>query len=70
MPEGWTLADFALRWILDHDAVSTVIAGCSKPSQVRANARASGLPALSGDVHDELAEIYRKHIRPLVRCEI
>ena len=24
VPEGWSLADFSLRWILDHPAVSTV----------------------------------------------
>lgn len=70
VPAGWTLADFALRWILDHPAVSTVIAGCSSPVQVRANARASDLEPLSQATHDALMNIYRSEIRPLVRCQI
>jgi aryl-alcohol dehydrogenase-like predicted oxidoreductase len=70
VPAGWTLADFALRWILDHPAISTVIAGCSSPVQVRANARASDLEPLSQPTHDALTEIYRREIRPLVRCQI
>jgi len=70
VPAGWTLADFALRWILDHPAISTVIAGCSSPVQVRANARASDLEPLSQPTHDALTEIYRREIRPLVRCHI
>lgn len=70
VPKGWTLADFSLRWILDHPAVSTVIAGCSSPVQVRANARASDLPPLSDETHEALMEVYRSEIRPLVRCPI
>ncbi len=70
VPDSWTLADFSLRWILDHPAVSTVIAGCSSAVQVRANARASGLEPLSQGTHDALMDIYRTEIRPLVRCPI
>ena len=54
VPEGWNLADFALRWILDHDAVSTIIAGCSRPQQITANIRASDLSELSPDTHAAL----------------
>ena len=46
MPEGATLAQFALRWILMHDAVSTIIPGARSPDQARANAAAADLPAL------------------------
>lgn len=70
VPEGWTLAKFSLRWILDHPAVSTVIAGASSPVQTRSNARASDLPPLSKDTHAALAEVYGAEIRQLVRCEI
>lgn len=70
VPDGWTLADFSLRWILDHPAVSTVIAGCSSPVQVRANARASDLEPLSQETHDALMQVYRSEIRHLVRCQI
>ncbi len=43
-PEGMTLAQMALRWILDFDAVSVVIPGASRPSQVVDNAAISDLP--------------------------
>jgi len=70
VPGGWSMADFALRWILDHPAVSTVIAGASRAEQVVANARASQLPPLSPDTHDALRDVYEVNIRPLVRCAI
>ena len=37
------MAQSALRWILDHDAVTTVIPGASKIEQARCNALASDL---------------------------
>ena len=46
VPEGATLAQLALRWILEFDAVSTVIPGAKTPEQARANAAAADLPAL------------------------
>ncbi|WP_370339723.1 aldo/keto reductase [Parvularcula marina] len=70
VPDGMTLADFALRWILDHEAVSTVIAGCSRPDQVTANARASTLPALSGELHRALSDYYLDQVRETIRCPI
>ena len=70
VPEGWTLADFSLRWTLDYPAVSTVIAGCSRPQQVQANARASELPPLSRDLHDRLKNFYLDRVRPTIRCPV
>ena len=49
VPDGATLAQFALRWILMHDAVSTVIPGARSPEQARGNAAAAALPALDDD---------------------
>ncbi len=46
VPEGATLAQLALRWILMHDAVSTVIPGARSAEQAEGNAAASALPAL------------------------
>ena len=63
VPPGWSMADFSLRWILDHPAVSSIIAGCSRPEQVQANARASELPPLSEDVHARLKEFYLDKVR-------
>ncbi|GGD19566.1 aldo/keto reductase [Sinisalibacter lacisalsi] len=70
VPEGMSLADFALRWILDHEAVSSVIAGVSRPDQAARNARVSELPPLDESVHAALREVYVERIRPLVRCPI
>ncbi len=41
VPECWTMAQFALRWVLIHGAVSTAIADARDPDQARANASAS-----------------------------
>jgi aryl-alcohol dehydrogenase-like predicted oxidoreductase len=70
VPEDWSLADFSLRWILDHPAVSSVIAGCSRPDQVEANARVSDLPSLPEDVHDALKDYYLEKVRPTIRCQV
>ena len=70
VPEGWTLADFALRWILDHKAVTTVIAGCSKPSQITQNIKATALPEIAPETHQALRDIYLDKIRPHIRCPI
>lgn len=70
VPEGMSLADFALRWILDHDAVSSVIAGVSRPDQAVRNAAVSDLPPLGAEVHAGLRRIYEAEIEPLVRCPI
>src|SRR3954447_14519582 len=44
IPADATLAQLALRWILMHDAVSTVIPGARSADQARANASAADLP--------------------------
>ena len=67
VPEGWSMPDLALRWILDHDAVTTVIAGCSKPEQVHVNARASDLAPLSADTHAALRAYYENEVREHIR---
>ena len=66
VPEEMTMAQFALRWILMFDAVSTVIAGARTPEQAIANAAASDLPALSSETMDRVGEIYDRLIRPQV----
>lgn len=66
VPEGVTPAQLALRWILDHEAVSTVIPGGKNPRQVADNAAASALPSLSPDVMNQIATIYDDHVRAYV----
>jgi aryl-alcohol dehydrogenase-like predicted oxidoreductase len=60
VPPGVTTAQFALRWIIDHPAVSVVIPGARDSRQARANAAAAELPPLPGATHDEVAAIYRE----------
>jgi aryl-alcohol dehydrogenase-like predicted oxidoreductase len=66
VPDGVTLAQFALRWILDFDAVTTVIPGGRRVVQVDENVRASELPRLSEQVHATIAELYASDIKPHV----
>ncbi|WP_447730449.1 aldo/keto reductase [Pseudoxanthomonas suwonensis] len=66
VPEGATLAQLALRWILMHEAVSVVIPGAKNPRQALANIAASDLPALSDEAMAEVARIYEQDIKPHV----
>jgi aryl-alcohol dehydrogenase-like predicted oxidoreductase len=66
VPPGVSMADFALRWILQHEEVSCVIPGARKGSQVIDNAHAADLPALSAEQMEILTQIYQEHIRPQV----
>jgi aryl-alcohol dehydrogenase-like predicted oxidoreductase len=67
VPAGITMADMAQRWILDHEAVSTVITGASKPEQARANARVSSLPPLALELHRKLGEFYTREVAQYIR---
>jgi aryl-alcohol dehydrogenase-like predicted oxidoreductase len=66
LPEGQTLAQFALRWILDQPGVSVVIPGARNPEQARANTVAAGLPPLDAKAAETVREVYDELIRPLV----
>ena len=66
VPEGATMAQFALRWILMDDAVTVVIPGAKNPQQALANIGAASLPALSDDVMSAVAKVYAEDIKPHV----
>jgi len=66
VPEGATLAQLALRWILMFDAVSTVIPGAKTPEQARANAAAAGVAPLPGETMERIDALYHERIAPLV----
>lgn len=66
LPEGVTMAQAALRWILDHPAVSTVIPGASRPEQIGSNVAASVLPPLAAEVHTQIESLYNAKVRPYV----
>jgi aryl-alcohol dehydrogenase-like predicted oxidoreductase len=67
VPTGMPMAQMALRWILDHPAVSVVIPGASRPEQVHANVSAASLPPLPEALHASLAQVYREHVRDHIR---
>jgi aryl-alcohol dehydrogenase-like predicted oxidoreductase len=66
VPTGTTLAQFALQWILSFPAVTCVIPGARRPSQVVDNAHAADLPPLPPATLAAVQEIYDDAIRPLV----
>jgi len=66
VPEGATLAQLALRWILMFDAVSCVIPGAKRPAQVEDNAGAADLPALSEKDMAYVRQVYDAYIRAQV----
>ncbi|HEV8044040.1 MAG TPA: aldo/keto reductase, partial [Rubrobacter sp.] len=63
VPEGNTLAQFALRWILMHPAVSCAIPGGKNPSQVEDNVAAAEMPPLSEETMERANEIYDRYVR-------
>lgn len=63
VPQGWTMAQFALRWILMDKAVSCVIPGAKRPSQALDNAAAADLPGITADTMDAVRGIYETMIR-------
>ena len=66
VPGDATLAQFALRWILMHDAVTTVIPGARSPEQARANAAAADLAPLDDAAMAQIAGLYTERIAPHV----
>lgn len=61
------MASWAIRWILDHPEVSTVIPGATKTSQVQGNVLASALPPLPEATHAQLRKLYNDRIRERIR---
>ena len=66
VPDGATLAQFALRWILMHPAVSSVIPGARSPEQAEGNAVAAGLATLDDAQMAAVARVYEERIAPHV----
>lgn len=65
-PEGMTMPQFALRWILMFEAVTCAIPGAKRPEQVRENASAADLPPLGAERMAEIRKIYDRLIREQV----
>lgn len=65
-PADATMAQFALRWILQFDAVSVAIPGAKNPEQSKANAAASDISSLDWETLDKVRRVYEEHIKPQV----
>src|SRR2546428_12403173 len=66
VPQGATMAEFALRWILMFPEVTSAIAGAKNPQQVQDNVHAITLPPLGQETMRRVREVYDTYIRPLV----
>ena len=66
VPPGITMAQLALAWILEHEAVTCVIPGAKRPAQVDDNARAADVAPLPAELRARIDQLYQSRIRPLV----
>lgn len=65
-PEGMTMAQFALRWILTFDEVTCAIPGAKRPAQVEENVAAADAPPLPPETMRAVRALYDERMRPLV----
>ena len=70
IPAGIPLSQFALRWILDQPVVSTIIAGVTRPDQLRANVDATKREPIEPKLIEELNGWYLDKVRPEIRGRI
>jgi len=63
---GTSLAQLALRWVIDQPGVSTVIPGARNPEQVRGNVASASLPPLREEQRAGVRDVYDRLIRPHV----
>lgn len=66
VPPDATMAQFALRWIIDQPGVTVVIPGARNPEQARANASAADLRPLPTEAQTTITDVYDELIRPMV----
>ena len=66
VPAGATMAQFALRWVIDQPGVTVVIPGARNPEQARKNAAVADLAPLSPEAQHAVRQTYDELIRPQV----
>jgi aryl-alcohol dehydrogenase-like predicted oxidoreductase len=64
MLPSYPMSQFALRWILDHPEVSTVIAGVTKPTQLEDNVAATKREPVEPELIEKLRGWYEEKVRP------
>ncbi len=67
IPNGMTMPEFALRWILMFPAVSCAIPGAKRPEQVMENVHAADLPEIKKTVMKKVEAIYNEQVKPHVQ---
>jgi aryl-alcohol dehydrogenase-like predicted oxidoreductase len=60
---GQSMAQFALRWVIDQPGVSTVIPGARNPDQVRGNAASAALAPLREEQLAGVRDVYDRLLR-------
>jgi aryl-alcohol dehydrogenase-like predicted oxidoreductase len=63
VPAGASMAQFALRWILNFEAVTCAIPGAKRPDQVEDNVASGDLPPHSDETMAKVEEIYWRLIQ-------
>ena len=63
LPDNFSLADLALKWILMHDDVSVVVPGARNKSQVQMNTKAVDLEDIFS-LLPKINSIYDELIKP------
>jgi aryl-alcohol dehydrogenase-like predicted oxidoreductase len=58
-----SMAQFAIRWVIDQPGVSTVIPGARNPDQARGNAAAASLPPLREEQLAGVKDVYDRLVR-------
>ena len=66
VPEGMSMTQMSLRWILMSPAVTCAIPGAKRPDQVDENIAAADQPPLSDETMNRIREIYDRLVRPQV----
>lgn len=59
VPPYISLTEGATRFVLDSDAVSSVVVGARNAAQIEGSMKASSLPSLSTDAHDYLRQKFK-----------
>lgn len=67
IPNGMTMPEFALRWILMFPAVTCAIPGAKRPEQVMENVHAADLPEIKKTVMKKVEAIYNEQVKPHVQ---
>jgi aryl-alcohol dehydrogenase-like predicted oxidoreductase len=67
VPHEITMAQLALRWILDFDAVAVVIPGGKNTQQVIENSLVSDITNLTENLHKKLSDFYKNEVKTHIR---